>query len=138
MRRFRSPLLLTVAFLIMGCGGGDDREPVYPVHGQVLYQGRPAEGALVAFHPIDGPDAGALKPHGRVEADGSFRLGTYEADDGAPAGEYAGTVDWPDDTPGPPGPRPDRLRGRYSDPQASPFQVQIREGTNELEPFQLR
>ncbi|MBX6312451.1 MAG: hypothetical protein IRY99_05955 [Isosphaeraceae bacterium] len=138
----RSKLVFGLAALVIGsCGRDDGRLPVYPVEGQVLHRGQPAEGALIVFHPLDNPDPEASRPNGRVVADGSFRLGTYEAEDGAPAGRYAVTVFWPGAPSGPdadPDLQPDRLRGRYGNPHASPWQVQVREGPNELEPFQLR
>jgi hypothetical protein len=114
---------------------------VFPVKGEVFHQGKPAEGALVIFHRQGSPGPGPLTPHGRVKGDGTFELTTYEAGDGAPSGEYAITFFWPEPPKSPvddPDSGPDRLRGRYSDPQTSPLRVKIQEGTNALEPFQLR
>jgi hypothetical protein len=83
-------LLLTV---VGGCGWGHDAEapPVFPVSGQVTFNGRPAAGAYVVFHP-KGASPGIPAPRANVDAQGKFALGTYAAQDGAPAGEYAVTV----------------------------------------------
>ncbi len=62
---------------------------VTPAGGKVFYRGSPAVGAEVVFHPLD--TAAAKKrdsARGRVEADGSFRLTTYRAFDGAAPGEH--------------------------------------------------
>ena len=44
-------LLLGIVFLV-GCSG-ETREPVYSVHGQVLWEGQPLAGALVVLHRLD-------------------------------------------------------------------------------------
>ena len=92
----------------MAFGCGARRVPCHPVKGQVTFRDRPAAGALVIFHPVDGsaPPAIPAKPSGRVGDDGSFTLSTYGEGDGAPAGQYRITVQWssgeesrkPDDT----------------------------------------
>jgi hypothetical protein len=60
----------------------------------VLFEGRPARGALVVFHPLDDPRPKAVKPRATVGRDGNFDLFTYSASDGAPAGNYAVSVVW--------------------------------------------
>jgi hypothetical protein len=133
-------LLLALAVLtVSGCGRGN-RLPSFPVRGQVFYQGRPAREALVIFHPVaTGEEFAEVRPTGRVEADGSFTLTTYRANDGAPAGEYHVTIDWREHTAPVEGAPPGRslLPPRYANPQSSQLHVRIREGTNELEPFKL-
>ncbi|MFO0951873.1 MAG: hypothetical protein U0835_12120 [Isosphaeraceae bacterium] len=42
----------------------------------------------------EGGDAAASRPSGKVSEDGTFQLTTYEAGDGAPAGEYTATLQW--------------------------------------------
>src|SRR5262245_11743460 len=45
---------LAAALIAVACGGcGKGRAPVYPVTGQVLVKGAPADGAFVVFHPQD-------------------------------------------------------------------------------------
>ena len=91
---------LVLAFLLTclaGCGG-PRKAAVYPVAGTLTVGGRPAANAMVAFHPLDqvgSPTALAVASTG---LDGTYRLRTYAAGDGAPAGEYAVTVVWPDDS----------------------------------------
>src|SRR5438128_11867021 len=72
------------------------RRSLYPVRGAVLVNQKPAEGALVVFHPIDDAEGTAPKPRGNVQADGSFTLSTHEKDDGAAVGEYVVTINWLD------------------------------------------
>ena len=75
-------LLAGVLLLGAACSG---RKTVYPVTGKVLFEGRPAAGAVVQFHPQDKADSNAVAPLGQVGADGTFRLTTYAHEDGAPA-----------------------------------------------------
>jgi hypothetical protein len=144
-RIYRTPrsarLGLLAAACLLTCSCGDGRKPAFPVSGKVLHQGKPAKGAMVILHPLDDPDPKATKPNARAEADGSFRLNTYKTGDGAPAGEYAVTFFWPKPPASPvdhPYMGPDLLGDRYRDPKTSPWRVTIREGENELPPFDLK
>lgn len=58
------------------------------VEGVVLYRGRPVEGAEVGFMA-----AGASRyATGKTDADGEFRLSTFEPNDGAIVGTHTVTV----------------------------------------------
>lgn len=108
-----------LALLVCSCNSG--RKPVYPVRGQVLdSQNRPAIGALVVFHPVDGDDPATPKPVAHVDEKGGFALTTHTKGDGAPAGEYSVTITWPPPRKTPLDPEgPDQLKGRYADPKTS-------------------
>ena len=111
---------------------------VYPTSGTVRFKGEPAYGAYLTFHP-DG-DVGITKgnkPFGRAAKDGTFQVTTYDTNDGAPAGEYRVTVVWPED-PEARGPSPDRLKGKYADPQSTPLRATVEAGKTELPPLELR
>src|SRR5262245_22118422 len=94
------PRLLGVAALaglgLLACSCGiKDRKTVYPTRIRVVNaQGRPVAAATVGFHPQDAPDDARHKPAGTTDAEGNVALTTYEEKDGAPAGEYAVTVEW--------------------------------------------
>ena len=113
---------------------------LYPVQGKLLYQGKPAAGAVVVFHPV-GADLRARRPNAQVGPDGSFSLVTADRAGAAP-GEYVITVFWPMDLP-PPNPRepltrlkrgieatPDRLSGRYAGQTTSALTAQVAGPTN--------
>ena len=142
--RLMSAALLT-ALLLTSCGDG--RVGVYPVSGRVMVAGQPAEQALVIFHPVDASgELEQIKPEGRTDIDGYFRLRTYGMADGAPAAEYRVAITWPAADPDmalhPDDPEhvaagPDRLAGRYADPATSNLQVTVPTDNNELPPFVL-
>ena len=78
-----------------GCRGGvaaNLRKPVFPVSGELYFDGAPAKHVMVVLHPADPGVKAEVWPIGypkaTVNADGSFQIGTYEQQDGAPAGEY--------------------------------------------------
>jgi hypothetical protein len=116
-----------------------NRKPVFPVTGSVYFQGRPAEGVRVAFRSSRDPGDRCLCPQGVVAADGSFRLTTYTADDGAPPGAYFVLLYWP--APGPDDDvhvHPDRLRGRYADPKTTPLTATVPTHAVVLDRFDLK
>jgi len=65
-------------------------KPTHPVTGKVTFNGNPVPGARIAFTWAEGKTR--LRADAIVEADGTYRLSTYTAHDGAPAGEYKVTV----------------------------------------------
>jgi hypothetical protein len=118
----------------VSCSG---RKPVYPVTGKVVFEGRPAAGAVVQFHPQDKSDKSPLVPVGQAGADGSFRLTTYVHEDGAPAGRYAVTVFW--GVPSKGGDNFDRVLvpGRYLNPATSGLTAEVPGRATDLPPFKL-
>jgi hypothetical protein len=95
--------------MIAGCGKQQpERVPVVAVEGAVKFEGRPLPGALIVLHPKTGQRIDVPTPRAHVERDGTFRITTYEAGDGAPPGDYVATVTWY------------KLVGQGSDVQAGP------------------
>lgn len=104
----------------------------------MLIDGKPAAGAQVILHPADGQDFDqrGARPTGIVAPDGKFTLTTYHPGDGAPVGRYVATVYWAED-PSSLEPSPDRLMGRYLDPQKSKLNVEIEAPYTDLSPLIL-
>jgi hypothetical protein len=110
----------------------ENQKPVHPVHGQLLVGGKPATGAFVFFVPVDEPaNPTDPRPRAEVKADGGFDVSMYSESDGAPVGEYTVIVMWEGEG------GYDKLKGQYSDPAKSKMRVVVKEGKNELPPFQL-
>ncbi len=139
LRRGTHRLLIALTVLCpLSCGKADGGKPVYPVHGQVFFKGKPTPGALVLFHPVDDPDPQAPRPHGRVDQDSHFTLTTYRADDGAPVGQYVVTIDWRETIHGHGGSSSRSLMpSKYRTPKDSPLRVTIGAETNNLDPFKI-
>lgn len=123
--------------LAVGCAGEDHGIALHPARGQVLVAGKPEAGVQVRLHPVGRlQDMDAPRPFAGTEADGSFDLGTFQAGDGAPAGDYLVTFFWPGEAQGPAAP-PDRLGGKFTNITQPPARITIREGDNRMEPFRL-
>jgi hypothetical protein len=153
MNKFTHHLRPTVAWLFAamifpiahtGCGKKElPRLTVYPVSGKVFVDGRPAAHAEVTLRPLtelNEPTKRSMLPFGKVAADGGVKIGSYEADDGAPAGEYAITVTWPlvkieggEETSG-----PDQLGGKYGVLERPAAKITVKEGDNTLPPLNLK
>ena len=135
----RAFFALAVCVFLPGCEPSNEKA-VYPVKGQLFVRSQPAEGALIILSPADGADPSgwtAGYPRAVASADGSFQISTYEDNDGAPAGEYIVLVQWRKPVSGsmPSDPEtevPDRLGGRYMDPQASKLRATVSESPTEL------
>ena len=130
--------LLGLSLAQLGCGG--NARGTYPVRGEVFVGDQPAVGAAVTFYPVNA-DADKSKriPTAVVEKDGSFRLTTLTANDGAPPGEYNVTITWCDmrREDGDTITGPDQLQGRYANATRSPIKATIQPGKNELKRFVL-
>jgi hypothetical protein len=134
----RVPLLLVLAAALAAssCGGGGPR--IYSVHGQVFYEGKPADGAIVFFHPQGDHRSAADLPSGKVGSDGSFELLTYNRGKGAAAGRYSVTISWTDPAARTEDDEKQLLPARYLDPTTSQLAAEVKEEDNKLPPFQLR
>src|SRR5262245_51825536 len=135
-RRIFSLCFLVVTASLLGCGDG--RKPVYPVHGKVLINGKPATDAFVTLHAVTPDPNEPLFPSGQVDSQGAFALSSYITGDGAPAGDYVLTIEWLNyQVLGNQWGGPDKLKGRYSDPKKSKIQVRVENRPLELPPIEL-
>jgi hypothetical protein len=144
-RRFaldRLSLTMLAFAALLGCGEPELLGPTpQAVHGSVVYQGKPASGFRVTFHPQFDLGERQFAPSAMTDAEGKFTLTSYKAGDGAPAGKYAVTIEWPqavntgDEYDAQP--TVDRLKGRFVDPAKSAWNVDVVAGENRLEPFQI-
>jgi 3',5'-cyclic AMP phosphodiesterase CpdA len=107
------------------------RRPTYTARGKVYFEGQPVPQAYVVFQSTAKerpPRADAM-----TEADGSFVLSTYTANDGAPVSEYAVTVVWRKpfwDESGKPG--PNHLPPVYATAKTTPLRAVVKSGVNEV------
>ena len=139
VRRLSLPALAIVALTVASCSKADGRKPTFPVNGKVLLpDGKPAEHATVVLHPVGDDGPSTARPRGKVSADGSFTLTTYDADDGAPAGEYRVTIElWRTTGRGDEGPT-NRLPPKYARPDTSGLTATVGAGPTEMEPIKLK
>ena len=114
----------------------EERATVYLVRGRILFAGQPVADAKVVFCPRNENTTGTDKPTGITDAGGWFKLGTYEAEDGAPLGEYTITVSRVTTDSGKSDPV-HLLPIRYVRPTTSDLRARIRPQPNELGDIKL-
>lgn len=109
----------------------------------MLYKDQPLKGVLVSFHP-EVEDLKAHVPLGLTREDGTFIVTTGE-EQGAPAGKYTLTflcseaVTPANEKAALMGPQSeDRFKGAYLEKAKSTFKVEVKAGSNQLEPLRLK
>src|SRR5262249_7049978 len=118
--------------------GGAAHLAVYPAQGKILLDGKPLADASVSLHAVGVRDPRYPSPRAVTRADGTFVLGTYATDDGAPAGEFKVTVQCfkqlrkvDGESEGTPLPK-NVLPARLANPETSRLTVRIKEEENDL------
>lgn len=135
-----SPVFLTCLTIVAGCSR-DAGPKCFPVYGSVTYDGQPLAEAMIVFHPLDGETSHTPRPLAYTDSDGNFDLTTIAPGDGAPAGNYAITVEWRElKQDGDELVRDGRnlLPDRYRDPKTSGFRCVVAEGENEVPTLELK
>lgn len=131
-------LLLMLAAAVNGCSP-QDRVPLQPVRGQVLYKGRPLDRALVAFNPLGNYPPDLPTPIATTDAEGRFKMTTNRPGDGVPTGEYVVTVEWREKSKS----GVEKIGGknllppRYSKAKSSPLRCTVNAGQEDLPVFLL-
>ena len=127
------PFFLILA-VVIGCTRTEYPNATYPVSGRVqTTDGEPASYVRVTLHSSKLVSEGdPFRPSAMTDEDGTFRLTTYETDDGAPQGNYAVTFRWakPQKTLFDPIPK-DRLRNRFALPTENSLRCTIIEAESQ-------
>ncbi|MDY3563175.1 DUF4198 domain-containing protein [Gemmata sp. JC673] len=141
----RALVTLLVAALAAGCsdsGPQPNELAPHPVHGKVMYDGKPAAGVIVTLIPSDAPMVPHIprNPQSVTTPDGTFALSTFADGDGAPEGGYQVVFRWPGEknakAEGEAQEDTDRLMGWY-DGTHSTLTCRVKPGRNDLPTFNL-
>ena len=120
--------------VFVGCSStlppGGVHVKTYPVQGEIRVDGEPASGVLVTFRPQHESAAINFQTYAMSGAGGKFSATTYNAGDGLPEGVYKLTFRMDDSEPTSADDRTpkDRLKGAYSDPTTSTYEVSVVKG----------
>lgn len=136
---FRAALIAFGPLLVLGGGCTTEKPPVplFPASGRVLMDDKPLEGVQVRFFDANQPtNLERPIPYAVTDTEGRFQLSTFRDGDGAPVGEYAAMLLWPEGPPGPGAPR-DRLGNAFTNPAQSPFRATLAQGGTEIPPFRI-
>lgn len=137
MRLIHLYCLVAACVILVGCGSGEKPRPkCYPVSGTLHYNGQVPTGAVVTLWLEDAPPDGKTpKPSGVIRTDGSFKVRTYDKEDGAPLGNYALTVVWESDGQSPAG--RDSFAGRYTNRAMPVAKITVTEAGCVVPPLKL-
>ncbi len=103
-----------------------DRIETYPVIGEVYVDGQPAANVTITAHNVKGIDEKfPTASSGTTDQSGGFEMSTYKSGDGLPAGDYKLTFEWSEPLLMSGASSPDKLKGRYADPDKSTVHVSV-------------
>jgi hypothetical protein len=110
-----------------------NRRPTHTVRGKVYADGCPVAGAYIVFQSVPVAGQPSARADARTEPDGTFTLSSYNANDGAPVGEYNVTI--VQRQPlfsefGKPG--PNQLPDKYAKAETSGLKSVVKSGENEF------
>lgn len=120
--------LAALCLVAAGCGR---RITLVPAEGRVTLDGKPVQFGAVMVQPAAGPAA-----QGKINGDGTFRLGTFKPDDGAIPGTATVRVMCRKDVTQPGGEKaygPSLIPDRYTRFDTSGLTVEIKAGMKPLE-----
>ena len=131
--RIPAPVLLALILLTATGCERNGRPQTYPVRGKVTLDGKSVEFGDVRFLSDDGRVA-----TGKIQSDGSYRMGTAKWGDGVLPGNYRVTVqvremmeDPSEMFPGRSG--PSQIPEKYEQPETSGLQFEVAEGKDRFD-----
>ena len=125
--------LTVLAFIDMGCSHSDNPK-TYPADGKVSYRGQPVTSGMILLTPKDSGHAAT----GSLEKNGSFRLTTFQKNDGAVPGTYRVAIQvFPAEGAGLPGAefggKAPPVPQKYASAASSDLTAEIKAGENHLD-----
>jgi hypothetical protein len=119
--------------LSAGCGGSPSATPptakVTPAEGRVLWNGQPLAGAFLVFCPESvAPGGKPLSARAQTDKQGHYKITTFAAGDGLPAGQYAVTVEYHPVSPGGEAPGGNVLPAKYASLASTDLHVTVAQG----------
>jgi len=138
VRRMSLGGAMLVALLTTACSDEPRRAPTFPVTGKIAYANKSLEHATIVFHAIGESDPNVPRPHAKVEADGTFKLTTYDGGDGAPKGKYKVTIEQWLATPKSEAPPSNRLPPKFARVESSNITAEVAAAPNTLQTIELK
>ena len=134
---FAASVVLLIGVLAQsGCQDeprGGPRVVTIPITGKVLVDGKPQAQVQVQAQPVSGSTPTHTTPSAFTDAEGNFAIQTYEAGDGAPAGEYKLTFRWGQISLMSGRYEGDKFNGKYRNPARSEHSVTVSESDDPID-----
>jgi len=121
-------LALALLACLLGCGGGKTA----PVNGRVKLKDGSDVGVLAGYSLTFEAEGGKTSAVGDINPDGTFKLSTFGANDGAVPGTYRVAINQPSPDPDKP-PTKSKLPAKYASLETSGLTAEIKPGPNNVE-----
>jgi hypothetical protein len=122
-------LLLALLVCLAGCGQGK----TVPVNGQVKLKDGSDVSVLKGYSLTFEPEGGKTSAVGEINADGTFQLSTFGANDGAEPGTYRVAINQPANPNPDAPPTKSKLPAKYGNLDTSGLVVEIKPGQKIVE-----
>jgi hypothetical protein len=121
-------LFVAACLAVSGCGG-----ITAPVEGRVKFKDGSDVSVLAGYEVSFQPAEGKTSAVGQIAPDGTFKLSTFGADDGALPGHHRVTVTPPQSPDPDKPPQKPHIPAKYADFNTSGLTVEIKPGRNPVE-----
>jgi hypothetical protein len=125
----RVGLALAVLAGLVGCGGGKTA----PVNGRVKLKDGSDVSVLAGYSLTFEAEDGKTSAVGEVDRDGTFKLSTFGANDGAIPGKYRVAINAPNNPDPDKPPTRSKLPAKYANLETSGLTAEIKPGQNNIE-----
>jgi hypothetical protein len=125
----RLGLALAVLACLVGCGGGKTA----PVNGRVKLKDGSDVSVLAGYSLSFEPEGGKTSAVGEIERDGTFKLSTFGANDGAIPGKYRVAINQPSNPDPDKPPTKSKLPAKYVNFETSGLTAEVKPGQNNIE-----
>lgn len=122
-------LALAVLACLVGCGEGKTA----PVNGRVKMKDGGDVSVLKGYSLTFEAEGGKSSAVGEVNADGTFRLSTFGANDGAIPGKYRVAINQPNNPDPDKPPTKSKLPAKYENLDTSGLTAEVKPGQNNIE-----
>jgi hypothetical protein len=112
---------------ITGCGG-----KTAPVHGKLKFKDGSDAAALAGYTVNFESTQGKTSGSGEVQPDGTFKVSTFGADDGAVPGAYKVAITPPQSSDPDKPPPKSKIAAKYTDFSSSGLTVEVKPGRNDV------
>lgn len=122
-------VILVVGLVCGACSKAPERKATFPVTGVVKVDGQIVMDLAVRCHDTKGIDkAEPTYSAARTDAEGKFKISTYQSGDGVPVGDYVLTFTWGEVNLISMQYSGDKFKGKYDDPKTSTHKFSVKEG----------
>jgi hypothetical protein len=122
-------LALAVLTCLVGCGEGKTA----PVNGRVKFKDGSDVSVLAGYSLSFGAEGGKASAVGELDRDGSFKLSTFGANDGAVPGKYRVAINQPNNPDPDKPPTKSKLPAKYENLDSSGLTAEIKPGQNNIQ-----